>query len=898
LFGSESYPITSDDYILTDLDTYIPPRFFSDIFGLDFSVDFNNLTLRLDTEVEIPIIEQFLRRSKRRLASVNRGEQTFYPIEYGLKRDVFNGGFLDYSLGANLSSTINTLNYSGSIGLQVLGGDLEGSMFGNLNSETTVFDTNNLRWRTLIRENRLISSITLGQTNTDGVFMNSYSGIRITNEPVEPRRLFDEFELQGTTFPQSEIELYLDNALIDFSQADELGNYRFLVPQFYGTTQLDVRIYGPTGQIIQQRSRQQVPFNFVPKGELNYRINAGVLENPIIGETERENTLQGSFSYGLSSWLSSKLGVEYYSTEIGKNEPFYTATLSSRIASSYILTLEGVTKGYLRSSLNAVYPNSASINLDYTNYTSGTSIYNNSGNDHQFIGSMFLPFTLFNQPLGLRVSNFSRVRDGSSLNTIRTDLNAKISRVNLRFGYSDRLIDTFNLFDGSGSGILESAMTYNFSRNPNIPKFIRGTFIRNQFRFIPSTNELQSGEFLVSRSLFNQGRIQASIGRNFQGEFNTFRLSFVIDLGPVRSNSTMTLLRSTVNASQTVRGSVGYDSNFGNFLWTSRNQVGRSGTAVRFYVDNNANGQYEEQEDEILDDISLRLGRSGAASISKNGILYYSLLSPYFRYNLELNQSSIKNPMLVADKDQFSILTDPNTFKHIDIAFNMSGVMEGLVERVYENDQTQGIGGLKILLNEAGDSEVKEIRTFSDGSFYDYPLKPGNYQLRIDPTQLTLLQARSEPEIIEFEVQTLRDGDFVEGLLFNLFPLEEVEQTEEDSIAAITIAQVTDEIKSSPEILEYSQEVFQTVDESLRYLIMAQNAFYSRDIDLAFRYVDQSLELFETAQGHALKGSFYYFEGNIDQAQRHWEQALRFNPDLYIPDMEVLEERVNTGASE
>ncbi len=805
---------------------------------------------------------------------------------------------MDYSLAANLNNQLNTFSYSSSLGLQLLGGDLQGGLFGNVNNETTIFETNNLRWRTLLRDNNWLKSITIGQTNTDGVFMNSYTGIRLSNEPIEPRRLFDEFELQGNTIPQSEIELYLDNALIDFSQADEFGNYRFLVPQYYGTTQLDLRIYGPTGQIIQQRSRQQIPFNFVPKGEFNYRFNAGVLENSSIGETDRDNTIQGSISYGVNRWLSSKVGIEYYSSIIGENKPFYTATLSSRIASNYIFSVEGVTEGYLRSTLNAVYPNSASINLDVTNYSSKETIFNTSNNDYQVIGSIFLPITIKNQLFSVRVSNFSRVRQGLTLNTIRTDLSAKVNRINMRLGYSDRLVDSFDILKGSGSGILESALTYNFTRNPNIPKFIRGTFLRSQLRFVPSTNSFQQGEILVSRSLFNKGRIQASLGRNFQGKFNTFRINFVIDFGVIRSNTTTTVIRGNVNSNQTVRGSVGYDSNFNNFIWTSRNQVGRSGTAVRFFVDNNTNGTFDSDADELLDDINLRLGRTGASTVYKDGILYYSQLNSYFRYNVELNQTSIKNPMLVADRDRFSIVTDPNSFKLLDIPFNMSGVMEGAVERIYDDGFTQGIGGLKVLVTYLDDNNVKELRTFSDGSFYDYPLKPGNYRLEIDPSQLTILQARSEPEFINFEVKTLRDGDFVEGLNFKLLPKIDQEQTPEDSLTALTIAQVTDEIKSEPEILEYSQEIFVTIDDALRYLIQAQNAFYSKNIELAFRLVQESLELFETAQGHALKGSFYYFEGNIDQAQRHWEQALRFNPDLYIPDMETLEDKVSTSASD
>lgn len=898
VFGDQSYSITTDDYILTDLDTYLPPRYFSEIFGLDFSVDFNNLTLRLETEVEIPIIQQFLRRAKLKLANTNRRDVSYYPIGYGLERKIVDGGFLDYSVGTNLSSELSSFNYSSSLGLQLLGGDLQGSLFGNFSSESSVFESNNLRWKTLIRNNSWLSSITVGQSNTDGVFMNSYTGIRISNEPIEPRRLFDEFELQGTTIPQSEIELYLDNALIDFSQADEFGNYRFLVPQYYGTTQLDIRIYGPTGQVIQQRNRQQIPFNFVPQGEFDYRINAGVLDNRVIGKLEREKTLQANVSYGINRWLSSKVGMEYYSTEIGKNIPFYTATLSSRIARNYILTLEGVTDGYLRSSVNAVYPNSASLNFDFTNFTGESNFFNSSNNDYQFIGNVFFPIKIFNQPFGLRYSNFTRVREGVSISTIRTDVSAKISRINFRLGYTDRIIDSYNIFNSSGSGLVESAITYNFSRNPNIPKFIRGTFIRSQFRFLPSTNEFQQGEVLVSRSVFNQGRIQASFGRNFQGQFNTIRLNFVIDFGKVRSNSTSTFIRGNTSASQTVRGSIGYDSNFNNFIWTSRNQVGRSATAVRFFVDNNTNGVYEESEDELLDDINLRLGRSGASSVSKNGILYYTQLNSYFRYNVELNQASIKNPMLVPEEDKFSIITDPNSFKLIDIPFNMSGVMEGNVARIYEGGLSQGIGGLKVLLTDLKENEVKELRTFSDGSFYEYPIRPGDYRLEIDPSQLSILQSRSEPELINFEVETTRDGDFVEGLNFELYPLDVQQQSQEDSLAALTIAQVTDEIKSSPEILEYSQEVFKEVDNALRLIIKAQNAFYSNNIDLAFRYVNESLELFETAQAHALKGSFYYFEGNIDQAQRHWEQALRFNPDLVIPDMEVLEERVNRRASD
>lgn len=782
-FNGKTYELTSDQYYITELDYHFPPKLFSEIFGLNFSVDINNLSLRLETNEEIPIIAKTLRDQKRRLANNNRVQTDFYPLEYDREYKIFDGGFMDYSMSSTIQPDITTFSYNSAVGLQLAGGDLQGSFFGNISSDVSALETNNLRWRTIIRNKPWISNITIGQSNMDGVLMNRYTGIRLTNDPVEPRRLFDEFEIQGTTFPQSEIELYLNNGLIDFQQADELGNYRFLTPLYYGSTQLDLRIYGPTGQIVTRSSRVQVPFTFNPKGEFNYRINAGVLDNAFIGSTVRNRMFQANGSYGVTKWLTSKFGVEYFTEELGRETPYFTGTLSSRISSSYILSVEGVTNAYYRATLNAIYPSAASINFDYTNFYAGESIFNTTNNDQQLTSSIFVPLRLFKLPFNLRLSNFSRSREGTTTNSIRFDVNSRINKLNLRVGYSDRLIDTFNPFNSTQGNTLEGSATYTISRNPNIPTVLRGTFLRAQLRFLPEQNELQNAEFLFSKNVFQVGRLQVSVGRNFISEFNTIRANFVIDFKRIRSNTTVTTIRNSISTSQNIRGSVGYDSNFKNFILTSRDQVGRSGAAIQIFADRNGNGTFDE-DDELLPEVSMRIGRNGSQYMYKNGVLYYTQMRPYFRYNMEMNTSTIKNPMLVPGLDKFSMITDPNSFKPISIPFNISGVMEGIVERQYNDGQTQGIGGLKVLLNEKGESETKELRTFSDGSFYEYPISPGQYNIKVDPTQLSLLQTRSVPEEIDFEVKVTPDGDYVEGINFRLLPLEDAESSQEDSLAA------------------------------------------------------------------------------------------------------------------
>ncbi|HKK26274.1 MAG TPA: SPOR domain-containing protein, partial [Gracilimonas sp.] len=642
-----------------------------------------------------------------------------------------------------------------------------------------------------------LTKLTIGQTTTDGFARNAYTGIRLSNEPIEPRRLFDEFEVQGTTIPQSEVELYLNNALIDFQQADELGNYRFLTPVSYGSSQLDLRIYGPTGQVIERSERLQVPFTFQPSGVFNYTINAGRLDNPIFGQTTQDFTAQGNGAYGINEWLTAKAGIEYYE---GYHEslPTFTTSLSSRIKSNYILTLEAASEAYYRGLLNVIYPNSASFTLDYTNYTDGFSIYNPSNDERRLVASAFYPFNFGGIPFNVRTSVFSRYRTSTSSTNFRLDLNSRISKLNLRVGYTDRFSGGFDLFNPSNTAFLETSATYNVSRNRNLPVYLRGVFLRGQFRYQPSLNQLESAEVLLSQNVFEQGRLQLSYGRNFAGDYNSLRFNLVVDFDKIRTSTTYSNIRESGNLTQNIRGSIGYDTNYDNFIFTSRDQVGRSGTAVKLFVDNNADGDFGDDDDPIAGN-ALRIQRSGATSTVKNGVIYYTQMQPYFYYNMELNKSLIQNPMLVPEFEKFGLITDPNRFKKVEVPFYMSGVIEGSVQRLLESGNTTGVAGLKLLLSNENGSYNKELRTFSDGSFYDYEVPPGNYTLQVDSAQLSILNVVSVPEMIDFEIERSSDGDFVEGLSFELIPSGMI-QDEQEQVADVT--ETTELPVTSPDTLD------------------------------------------------------------------------------------------------
>tara|TARA_R100001591_G_scaffold63108_1_gene72430 strand:+ start:13138 stop:16065 length:2928 start_codon:yes stop_codon:yes gene_type:complete len=887
-FGSKTFPITSDDYLVKELGYYITPKIFYDVFALDFSIDFNTLKLDLKTLKDLPVVQRALRSQKRRLADANRFEDTKFDLRFDRNTPFLDGGFLDYNLSSNISESMQIYNFNTNIGLQLYGGDLEGTVFGSYSEDFSNFATNNLRWRRFFRNQNIITKLTLGQTQTEGLLRSSYTGVRISNEPIEPRRLFDEFEVQGSTVPQSEVELYLNNALIDFQVADEGGSYRFLTPLTYGSTQMNLKIYGPTGQIIERSNRIQVPFNFQPKGLFNYTVNVGQLDNPIIGTVDNIYTAQASGTYGISERITLKSGVEYYQ-DYHTDLPTFTSTLSSRIGSSYIYTLEGASNAYYRTTLSAIYPNSASFNLDYIDFNSGFSIYNPSNDNKRLNSSLFLPFQLFNAPLNLRISAFSRFNSTSNTTTFRADLNTRINKLNFRFGFTDRYIGEFDVLNPTNTATLEGSVTYNISRNRNLPAYLRGAFLRGQMRFLPVNKEIESVQLFASQNVFGKGRVQLALGRNMVNNFNSVRFSLILDFDKLRSSSNISSIRNNYNYTQNIRGSIGYDSNYNNFLFTSRDQVGRSGSAVKLFVDNNNNGIFDDEDDEISDN-AVRVNRSGAVSTTKNGILYFTQMQPYFYYNMEMNKGAIRNPMLVPDFEKFGLITDPNRFKKVEIPFYMSGVIEGTVEKLFASGTNKGIAGLKLLVVSDNNEFSQEIRTFSDGSFYAYEIPPGKYTISIDKNQLDILDSEARPGNIEFNVNPIPEGDFIEGLYFSLVP-KNYEEILEETIPVDTILA---DISQTEEIIQLKAEYEQNIDQTLRLIIQAQASFYNRDIDRALVLVNESLSLFKTAQGYALRGSLYYLKGNKIEAQKSWDFAVELNPDIFIPDIEVLDQYIRT----
>ncbi|MTI89172.1 MAG: hypothetical protein FH748_14545 [Balneolaceae bacterium] len=765
------FSIEQVDLILGETDYYLESSIFNEVFGLNFTVDFNNLVLHLESENELPVYSQYLRKERRQKTNRYSITREYYDLKFYRERKIVAGGFLDYSLTTHISEDDLLYAYSTNIGGEILGGDVQGSINGNFSKENSNFLTNNLRWRYVDQNNPYFSQIFAGQSSTEGLYSRAITGIRITNDPIVPRFIFDEVEIQGAVEPGSEVELYFNDALYDFQNVNQDGKYRFIAPLTFGTSRLRLQIYDPAGSMRQQLKNIQIPYRFLPPGKTIYNASLGRLDSPILGALSDNYLAQGEVGYGINNWLTQKLGAEYITdTELRRSTLLYSST-SLRISQGYLVNLDIAPAAFYRFSTSSILPSSASWDIDYSYYTASEHIYNNLDLDQELNASFYLPVQLFKNDVNLRFTTNSISRGDYYRNRYNIDLNSRINRFNVRFNYSDTKIKTFSL-SPSNAAELSSSLSYFVPKTSPLPKALHGFLFRGEIAFNPSSNELTGVRSLIAKDFLADGRIQVSYAKNLISDYTFFNVGLSFDLDRVRSSSSAIHSARGSGFKQNFLGSVGFDPHNSKFILSNRRQVNQAGAAVKLFVDNNNNERFDE-EDTVIKDNAIRIGRSGKSRFTSDGTIYISQLQAYHQVNLEINKGALRNPLIVPQFEQFSFIAPPNQYKRIEIPFYTSGVISGNVKRIY-NGKQKGIAGLRMYLVPQTDSvtstelETKQIPTFSDGSFYAYEIRPGKYYLFPDPNQLDFLNMISKPDSMDIEIEALAQGDFVEGLNFKL----------------------------------------------------------------------------------------------------------------------------------
>lgn len=829
-----------------EMDYYMTLNVFEDMFGMVFTYNMNNLSISLETTHIMPVVDKVRREeARKRIQQLNLG-QTFYPLEYNRERSVFRAGFLDYNIGVASSMEELQQDYNFQLvgGIEALGGELRVSNSFGHSADLGWFNRyGNVNWRYSVRDLNTFSSVQLGQLSTRGLQSQQINGFAITNNPIEPMQLYGQSVFDGTTQPDSEVELYLNNELIDFTVSDAQGYFRFNVPLRYGTTNMRTQVYTRDGRLLVNEKAILVPFNFVPEGRLIYNIQGGYVFNDgnfrNYGESRAANA---DVSYGISNWLTTKAGMEFNDVDLERPTVYGSAT--ARLFQEYLLNVDLAPNFFYRAQSSAVFSSNHSYSVAFT-YYEGMSRYNVRGAEYQFQANVYspLPFRFLNS--GIRLSIDHAKLSGLGETRFRSDIFSQLGPVNLRVNYSDRLLLSHSGYDLIG-GLFSGSLTYQFNRRSGF-HMLNGSFLRGTVMYNRLLKSVQQYDIQLSRAVMGTGQFLIGFTRLTASSQSFLQVGLSIDMGgKMRSATTGRSNFRSTNIVQNFRGSVGYDDHFNALHVIDRQQVGRAGASIVLFIDNDNDGRFSE-EDEIIPYAALKLDRPALMRVEKDGIIRLSQLLGNFRYNIEIDRSMIPNPLFVPEKDKFSFVADPNQFKVIEIPFYRSGVIEGSVF-TKKGDKQEGIGGLRLQIQGKDSEYVNNIRTFRGGSFYAMDVPPGQYYVLVDTMQTDYLGAPRANGRLDFEVKATPSGDYVNDLklILNIAPDRVDPPTQKIQITAVSFPSDT-----TPGI-QICHDIYESGIR--RYAMNSQKSYILRFGEFkSFREAGEQLEKLRSVHGNTTK---------------------------------------------
>jgi hypothetical protein len=379
--------------------------------------------------------------------------------------------------------------------------------------------------------------------------------------------------------------------------------------------------------------------------------------------------------------------------------------------------------------------------------------------------TLSLPLMLTSAPITYRLQANHQNYEQSTATFITTGATVSYKQINGTIEY--RLSE---LKYGAGLAVREpvisSTILYLLIPNEKLAFLTTNILLGSSFTYSLERKRVDELRLDLSSDVTSSGRIQFSYTRDFVRNQYTASVQFVYEFPFTRSTTTAFAYAGDASVIQNVRGTVGYDSYQKKIHANNLESVGLSALTMHTFVDKNGNGVYDAGEQPI-NGVTFNLGQAAFIDRGDSGITLVRRLLPYTRYNIDIVESSISNPLWMPKAYAFSTITEPNIYKPIDLPFYATGVLEGSV-LMQTGGTLEAVPGIEIHVQSINGKYKKDIRVFADGSFYQMGVPPDKYIAYVDSTQLGLLGASCDPPVRSFDVKITAEGDYIEGVKFIL----------------------------------------------------------------------------------------------------------------------------------
>lgn len=748
IMGDKTHQLSSDAFIQTPMEVYLHSDIFGDLFQLEAKFNFRSLSVDVDTDLELPIMREMRLQRMRNNIRELRGEEvpdTTLEREFPLMR----GAVLDWGIiTTQQTEGINDHRFNLGFGGMIAGG--EANILLNYSDRIPFRSRNQFyQWRYVNNDSRIFKQATAGKitTKATSTLYAPVVGVQLTNTPLRNRRSFGSYTLSDFTEPGWTVELYVNNILVDYMEADASGFYKFEVPLMYGNTNVNLRFYGPWGEERTQEQVISIPYNFLPKNELEYTLSAGVVENDLNSKFSRFE-----LNYGLGTSITVGAGVEYLST-LRSGEKVMPFVASSVRLTSNLLFSGNYTYGVKAEGLLSYRsPGNLQFDLNYINYDK----------DQTAITYNYLEERKISLSLPVRTSFFNAYARMSVNQIILPNIqftSGQLLLSGLLFGVSTNLT-TYALFnDQLSSGSVYSTLSqsyrlpYRFLFTPQV-----------QFDF--SSTEFTNLIVRIERQIFERGYLNIGLENNFRRNTNIFELGFRYTFNFGQASSNARIGNENSSFMQSARGSLFLDDRSGAVTFSDRSNLGKSAITIIPFLDLNSNGKKDEMEPGVP---GLALSKAAGRQLyneDRSEIRIFDL-EPYVPLVLEIDPISLDNIAWKIENPQIELVPLPNQVNSVFVPVSVMGEVSGMV---FFQDKEGTIGQGRVIVNILDDKgrQVTRVLSEADGYFTFLGLKPGKYVAEIDPDQLEDLNYTAEPNAAQFEIEIDEYGDIVDTLEFIL----------------------------------------------------------------------------------------------------------------------------------
>jgi hypothetical protein len=745
-YQGKNFKLNPEDLIRTERGMYLKTELFGKIFGLDCLFKFRSLSVTLSTKLELPAIRDLRLNQMRKNAIELRGEN---KADTTLRRDypLFDLGVADWSITASQDNGGGT-NTRANI---LLGGTLAGgqAVAGVNYSSGTAFTGKDqyYQWKYVNNENTGFKQITVGRIFPQSIssVFNPVNGVQISNTPTTYRRSFGTYRINKTTQPGWSVELYVNNVLVDYVVADASGFYGFDVPLVYGNSSFKLRVYGPFGEEHTSEENVSIPFNFLPVGQFEYTMTAGLVEN-----AKKDIFTRAAMSYGLNNRLTIGAGAEYLSSA-NSGLPMAFVNSSFRLLKGLLLSGQYTPQVNTKGILNYQLPGSIQLDVNYTKYEKEqTAILYNYQEERKVEVSIPIRTKYFNAYSRISFNQFVLPR--SKITNVQFMTSASVAGIGTNFSTSALYTNPAHPYIYS-----DLSLTLPLPMNLRFIPHLQYQYKQQKVSMMKAELEKRMGSFGFATIAYEKSIVNKITSLSFGLRLNfSFAQSF---FGVTQSNHSASFVQSA-------SGSLLYNSKRNSLSLSNESNVGKGGLTITAFLDLNSNGSHDSFEPRVAG-LKMKLNGGHMTRNDRDTTISIRGLEAYTNYMIQLGSTSFDNISWRIKNKSIAFTIEPNHYKLIEVPVSIVAEVSGAVS-MNKGPDKKGFGGMIVeIFNDKG-AFVAKVLTEDDGYFNFIGLAPGKYIAKLNDTQLQALQLKSVPGI-PFNIKMSRDGDIVDALNFELY---------------------------------------------------------------------------------------------------------------------------------